>query len=30
MAELEKLIPKGAFKGSRYPDAQMATLESKR
>jgi aryl-alcohol dehydrogenase-like predicted oxidoreductase len=28
LAELEKLIPKGAVKGSRYPEAQMAQLDS--
>lgn len=27
---LERLIPKGAFKGSRYPEAQMGTLDSER
>ena len=30
MAELESLVPKGAFKGSRYPEAQMAHLDSER
>lgn len=30
MAELERLVPKGAFKGSRYPEAQMASLDSER
>ena len=30
MAELERLIPKGAVKGSRYPEAQMAHLDSER
>jgi aryl-alcohol dehydrogenase-like predicted oxidoreductase len=28
--ELERLIPKGAFQGSRYPEAQMGTLDSER
>jgi aryl-alcohol dehydrogenase-like predicted oxidoreductase len=28
MKELEALLPKGAFKGSRYPEAQMADLDS--
>ena len=28
--ELERLIPRGAFQGSRYPEAQMATLDSER
>ncbi len=30
MAELENLVPKGAVKGSRYPEAQMAQLDSER
>lgn len=30
MAELERLVPKGAIKGSRYPEAQMAQLDSER
>ncbi|MET0410160.1 MAG: aldo/keto reductase, partial [Polyangiaceae bacterium] len=30
LSELERLIPKGAFKGSRYPEAQMGTLDSER
>ncbi|MEI9951672.1 MAG: aldo/keto reductase [Pseudomonadota bacterium] len=30
MAELERLIPKGAVKGSRYPEAQMTDLDSER
>ncbi len=30
VAELERLIPKGAVKGSRYPEAQMAQLDSER
>jgi aryl-alcohol dehydrogenase-like predicted oxidoreductase len=30
MEELETLLPKGAFKGSRYPEAQMADLDSER
>jgi aryl-alcohol dehydrogenase-like predicted oxidoreductase len=30
MAELERLVPKGAFKGSRYAEAQMAHLDSER
>ena len=30
MEELEKLIPKGAFRGSRYAEAQMALLDSER
>ncbi|HET9933781.1 MAG TPA: aldo/keto reductase, partial [Polyangiaceae bacterium] len=30
MAELENLLPKGSFKGSRYPEAQMADLDSER
>lgn len=29
-AELEALLPKGAFRGSRYPEAQMASLDSER
>ena len=29
-AALEHLIPKVAFQGSRYPEAQMATLDSER
>jgi aryl-alcohol dehydrogenase-like predicted oxidoreductase len=28
--ELERLIPKGAVQGSRYPEAQMGTLDSER
>jgi aryl-alcohol dehydrogenase-like predicted oxidoreductase len=30
IAELDRLIPKGAFKGSRYAEAQMAHLDSER
>lgn len=30
MTELEALLPKGAFRGSRYPEAQMASLDSER
>lgn len=30
MGELERLVPKGAFQGTRYPEAQMATLDSER
>jgi aryl-alcohol dehydrogenase-like predicted oxidoreductase len=30
MTELETLLPKGAFKGSRYPEAAMAQLDSER
>jgi aryl-alcohol dehydrogenase-like predicted oxidoreductase len=30
VAELERLIPKGAFQGSRYAEAQMAHLDSER
>ena len=30
VAELERLIPKGAFQGSRYPQAPMGTLDSER
>jgi aryl-alcohol dehydrogenase-like predicted oxidoreductase len=30
MAEIERLLPKGAFKGSRYPEAAMAQLDSER
>ncbi len=30
MRELETLIPRGAFKGSRYAEAQMAHLDSER
>jgi aryl-alcohol dehydrogenase-like predicted oxidoreductase len=30
MAELERLIPKGSIQGSRYPEAQMAQLDSER
>ncbi|HEY3818498.1 MAG TPA: aldo/keto reductase [Polyangiaceae bacterium] len=30
VAELEREIPKGAFKGSRYVEAQMAMLDSER
>jgi hypothetical protein len=30
MAELERLVPREAFKGSRYPEAQMAQLDSER
>lgn len=30
MAELEQLLPKGAVKGSRYPETQMAQLDSER
>jgi aryl-alcohol dehydrogenase-like predicted oxidoreductase len=29
-AELDALLPKGAFRGSRYPETQMATLDSER
>lgn len=29
-SELEALLPKGAFRGSRYPEAQMASLDSER
>ncbi len=29
-AELEALLPKGAFQGSRYPEAQMTSLDSER
>ncbi len=29
-SELESLLPKGAFQGSRYPEAQMASLDSER
>ncbi|MDQ2642891.1 MAG: aldo/keto reductase [Myxococcota bacterium] len=29
-AELEALLPKGAFQGSRYPEAQMSSLDSER
>lgn len=29
-AELDALLPRGAFQGSRYPEAQMATLDSER
>lgn len=28
--ELEALLPRGAFQGSRYPEAQMASLDSER
>lgn len=30
LGELERLIPKGAFKGSRYAEVQMAHLDSER
>jgi aryl-alcohol dehydrogenase-like predicted oxidoreductase len=30
MTEIETLLPKGAFKGSRYPEAPMAQLDSER
>lgn len=30
MTELETLLPRGAFKGSRYPEAHMAQLDSER
>jgi hypothetical protein len=30
IGELESLLPKGAFKGSRYPEAAMAQLDSER
>ena len=30
LAQLERLLPKGAVKGSRYPEAQMAQLDSER
>jgi aryl-alcohol dehydrogenase-like predicted oxidoreductase len=30
LAELERVIPRDAFKGSRYPEAQMADLDSER
>ena len=30
MDDVERLIPKGAFQGSRYPEAQMGTLDSER
>jgi hypothetical protein len=30
LAELETVVPKGAFKGNRYPDAQMAHLDSEK
>lgn len=29
-AELEALLPRGAFRGSRYPESQMTTLDSER
>lgn len=28
--ELERLVPKGSFQGSRYPEAQMSALDSER
>jgi aryl-alcohol dehydrogenase-like predicted oxidoreductase len=30
VTELQTLLPKGVFKGSRYPEAQMAQLDSER
>jgi aryl-alcohol dehydrogenase-like predicted oxidoreductase len=30
MAELDRLLPKGVFQGSRYPEAAMAQLDSER
>jgi aryl-alcohol dehydrogenase-like predicted oxidoreductase len=30
MTALERLVPKGAFKGTRYPEAHMAHLDSER